>query len=233
MHSLKSLLNMSVARKLINWATGIGLVVFVIGHLVGNLTIFAGDGGKAFNAYAATLHSLGPLFLLIEIGLLLLFAFHIGSGLNMWVNNRKARKHKYAGGHNSKGGPSHFNLASTKMALSGIVIAAFVIVHVAQFRFGVFTSDPAKYATEPGGVNPHLFGLVSDTFANVGWVVFYCAGVAFLGWHLRHGIWSMLHSVGSMNRNGGRTSYLVAGLVGALLALGFFVLPIYMFLTQQ
>lgn len=229
MYSLKTLLTSGIGRKLINWLTAVGLVVFIIGHLVGNLTIFAGDGGQAFNAYAATLHGLGPLFYAIEIGLLLLFVFHIVSGITMWRQNRAARPQKYAAGLTSKKGPSHLNLSSTKMAISGIILAIFVIVHVAQFRFQAFTSDLSAYTVD-GTFS--LYALVADTFTNPLWVAFYCGSVFFLGWHLRHGMWSMVHSIGSMNRGGAKTSYALAGLIGGLLALGFFVLPIYLYIAS-
>lgn len=227
MYSFKALFTSGVGRKLINWATAIGLVGFVIMHLLGNLTIFANDGGSAFNAYAATLHGLGPLFTAIEIGLLLLFVFHIVSGISMWLQNRKARPKKYVAGQKSKKGPSHYNLSSTKMAISGIVLAVFVIVHVLHFRFSAFATDMSQYTVD-GTFS--LYALVADAFSNPLWVAFYCGAILFLGWHLRHGMWSMLHSIGSMNRGGGKTAYVVAALVGALLALGFFVLPIYLYI---
>ncbi|AWV90364.1 succinate dehydrogenase cytochrome b subunit [Bradymonas sediminis] len=227
MYSLKTLLTSGIGRKLINWATAVGLFGFVVMHLLGNLTLFANDDGTAFNAYAAALHSLGPAFYLIEIGLLLLFVFHIYSGITMWRQNRAARPQKYVAGQKSKNGPSHYNLSSTKMAISGIAIAAFVIIHVAQFRFQLFTSDVEQYALEGGGLD--LYALVADVFSNPGWVAFYCGAILFLGWHLRHGVWSMVHSIGSMNRGGGKTSYAVAAVIGLLLALGFFVLPIYLY----
>lgn len=229
MYSLKTLLTSGIGRKLINWATAVGLVGFVVMHLLGNLTMFADSDGTAFNAYAWTLHSLGPAFYLIEIGLLLLFVFHIVSGMTMWRQNRAAKPVKYAAGQASKKGPSHYNLASTKMAISGLAIAAFVIIHVAQFRFQLFTSDAklAEFMVEDNKLD--LYALVADVFTHPGWVAFYCGAILFLAWHLRHGVWSMLQSIGSMNRGGGKTSYAVAAAIGALIALGFFVLPIYMY----
>jgi succinate dehydrogenase / fumarate reductase cytochrome b subunit len=231
MYSLKNLLNLGVARKLVNWATAIGLVGFIVVHLLGNLAILAPDKGAAFNAYSATLHSLGIGLYILEIGLLLLFVFHIVTGISMWLKNRKAREQKYAAGQTSKKGPSHYNLSSTKMAISGLVLAVFVIIHVAQFRFAAFTDDVNQYAVDATGKNYDLYGLVVDAFANPWWVAFYCFSVFFLGWHLRHGLWSMLHSVGSMNRGGGKTAYAIAAFIGGVLALAFFFLPLYVYIV--
>lgn len=226
MFSLKKALRSGVARKLINGVTAIGLVIFIIAHVLGNLSIFSGS--EAFNTYSAKLHSLGPLFTVIEIGLLLFFVFHIVYGLKLWMQNRAARKNRYAAGQKSKGGPSHFNLSSVNMALSGIILAVFTTVHVLQFRFAAF-SDASQYesASVPGGID--LFQMVVDAFANPAWVAFYCGSVFFLGWHLRHGMWSMLQTIGAMNDRWNKTVYGAGALIGILLAVAFFVMPLYIF----
>ncbi len=60
-------LRSSIGKKLLNGITGVLLLLFIVAHLAGNLTIFVGK--DALNAYAATTHSLGPLLIVIELGL--------------------------------------------------------------------------------------------------------------------------------------------------------------------
>jgi succinate dehydrogenase / fumarate reductase cytochrome b subunit len=229
MFSLKEALRSGVARKLINGITAIGLVGFIVVHLLGNLAILAPDEGEAFNAYSATLHDLGIGLYVLEIGLLLFFVLHAGFGIKLWLQNRKARGQKYATRQKSKRGPSKFNLSSINMALSGLILAIFVVVHVAQFRFGLFT-DTAQYEnTGPTGKVFDLYGLVVDTFAHPGWVAFYCTAVFFLGWHLRHGFWSVLQTIGAMNSRWSKSVYAISALIAVLLAVGFFVLPLYVY----
>jgi succinate dehydrogenase / fumarate reductase cytochrome b subunit len=229
MFSLKKALRSGVARKLINGVTAIGLVGFVVVHLLGNLAIYAPDKGEAFNAYAATLHDLGIGLYVLEVGLLLFFVLHAWFGIKLWLKNRSARTEKYAVRQKSKKGPSKFNLASINMAFTGMILLIFVVVHVAQFRFGLFT-DKAQYEnTGPTGKVFDLYGMVVDAFANPGWVIFYCTAVFFLGWHLRHGFWSILQTIGAMNSRWTQSVYAIGALIAVIVAAGFFFMPPYIY----
>ena len=66
--TLRGRLTSTVGRDLLVGVTGLALVGFIVIHLSGNLLIFAGP--EAFNAYAAKLHSLGPLLWVARIGLI-------------------------------------------------------------------------------------------------------------------------------------------------------------------
>jgi succinate dehydrogenase / fumarate reductase cytochrome b subunit len=66
-------LNSSVGKKFVMAATGIGLIIFLLIHLIGNLTLFGGP--EAFNGYVATLDIVKPLIRVIEVGLALVFIF--------------------------------------------------------------------------------------------------------------------------------------------------------------
>ena len=72
MPSFIKALNSRVGRKIMTGITGIGLMLFLIGHLAGNLTIFGES--DAFNIYTYTLESLGPLLYVIEAGLAFFFS---------------------------------------------------------------------------------------------------------------------------------------------------------------
>ena len=73
--------------------TGIGLVGFIIAHLLGNLLIFAGPA--ALNEYAKRLHDLGPLLWVARLGLLGMVGLHIWSAVKLTAENRKARPVDY------------------------------------------------------------------------------------------------------------------------------------------
>ncbi len=89
MPSLIKALNSQVGRKIMTGITGIGLMLFLIGHLAGNLTIF-GDT-QAFNIYTYTLESLGPLLYVIKAGLAFFFLYHAILGITIWRQKKKAR----------------------------------------------------------------------------------------------------------------------------------------------
>src|SRR4051812_46624470 len=87
---LKKALSSSVGQKYIMALTGLGLVGFVITHLLGNLSLYLKDGAK-FNAYALSLEHLGALLEAAEIGLLLAFVIHIITALRLKVDHASAR----------------------------------------------------------------------------------------------------------------------------------------------
>src|SRR5437016_14212495 len=79
----------SVGRKMIVAATGVILILFVIGHLLGNLQIFLGP--EWINAYSQHLRDLGPLLWLIRVFLLTAVLLHIYLTVLLAIENRRAR----------------------------------------------------------------------------------------------------------------------------------------------
>jgi succinate dehydrogenase / fumarate reductase cytochrome b subunit len=94
MPSLLQAAQSQVGRKILTGLTGIFLTLFTIVHLVGNLALFD-NSGQAFNQYAHTLMSLGPLLYVAEAGLALLFIVHAWIGISIWSKKRKARPVNY------------------------------------------------------------------------------------------------------------------------------------------
>lgn len=224
---IKKALDSSVGQKYVMSISGIALVLFVIVHLLGNLTLYVKDDGAAFNQYAAALHSLGPLLWVAEVGLLVVFLLHIVWAFRISLQNRKARGVAYDQGIRTKGGPSNLSPASRNMFLTGLVLLVFLIVHVGNFRFGKYF---AESTTVVDGVTTfNTFQIAVDTFTNPFMMLFYVVCIAFLGFHLRHGFWSALQSLGAMKPEWSKAIYTVGLLVAAVLALGFLGIPIFVF----
>src|SRR2546428_6507072 len=83
----------SVGRKMIVAVTGVILILFVIGHLLGNLQIFLGP--EWINAYSQHLRDLGPLLWLIRVFLLITVILHIYFTVLLAIENRRARPKGY------------------------------------------------------------------------------------------------------------------------------------------
>ena len=115
MNWIKQTLWSSIGKKLMMAVTGLAFIGFLMAHLAGNLTIYG--GGEAFNAYAEKLHSLGPLLIVFELGLLLFAVIHIVTGIALFIQNRQAR------------------LSSRTMPYTGLIILGFVIFHLINFSF--------------------------------------------------------------------------------------------------
>ena len=82
-HPLLNWLFSSLGKKIVVALTGIVLVLFVIGHLVGNFTFFLGP--DAINSYAMQLRALGPLLWIARIVLLAAVTIHIASAFVLCV----------------------------------------------------------------------------------------------------------------------------------------------------
>ena len=109
----------SVGKKLLNGLTGVLLLLFIVAHLAGNLTIFFGK--NALNTYAAATHTLGPILIVIELGLGAVFLLHAVSAITVWRDNRRARESRYAM-KRSKGAASKQTIASRTMIVTGLVL---------------------------------------------------------------------------------------------------------------
>ena len=216
----------SIGKKLLTGITGVGLMVFLVLHLAGNLNLLIGK--DAFNGYTHKLEGLGELLIVIELGLLAVFLLHVGSAVSVWNANRAARSIK-SSVVQSKGPPSRQTTSSRSMIITGGVLFVFIVLHVWQFRFGPSVRE--GYVTPLANEQVRdLYRLVVEKFKQLPFVVGYMTAMVILGLHLRHGFWSAFQSLGLLNQRL-RTLAFSAGLfVAAILAFGFLILPLYIYL---
>lgn len=226
----KAPLGSSVIKKMLSGLTGLALTGFVIAHLLGNLTIFA--GAEALNTYAHLLHSAGGgvLIYVFEAILLVFFLGHVVSGVQVWASRRRARppEMRYVVSGDA-GFSSRKSTSSMTMIYTGLLILAFIIFHLISFKFG--PAEPEGYIAVHNGVEMRdVYRLVVEKFKNPYYTAGYVFMMALLGWHLRHGIWSAFQSLGLQHPK--LMPYITAAgtVLAAALALGFIVLPIYVYL---
>ncbi|MEZ4701847.1 MAG: succinate dehydrogenase cytochrome b subunit [Rhodothermales bacterium] len=218
-----SMFSSAVGKKVLTGITGLGLVVFVLEHMLGNLSYF--KSSDAYNEYAYFLASFGELLYVIEAGLVAFFVIHIVQGVRIAIGKRQARPVGYAR-YASKGSPSMQSLSSRTMIISGIVLLVFLVIHLKTFKFGI------HYETVVDGVPMRdLARLMTETFQSPIYTFSYVAVMLLLGAHLRHGVWSALQSLGAMNPRLTPVVYGIGGIIALLVALGFLVLPLWIFFT--
>ena len=208
MNWLTNTLWTSVGKKLLMAVTGLFFCVFLTLHLAGNLTIYAGK--DAFNSYAQHLHSLGPLLILAEWGLLLFAAIHICSGLLLFYQNYKARPTRYA--VNKRAGGR--TLGSATMPYTGVILLLFVIYHLFNFHF--------VYKT-----HTTIFQIVSNAFAQPGYVLIYTFAMIIAAVHVSHGFWSAFQTLGA---NHPKYTPFLRGLslvFSLIVGIGFGFIPVY------
>lgn len=222
-----SALSTTVARKFFMGFSGLALFGFLVTHLAANSLLLL-PNSKPFNEYAFRLHNLGEVLYILEAGLLALFILHVITAIAVTLANKRSRATGY-GVAGDAGGASKKTLASRSMIYTGLILFVFTIVHVWMFKYGPGIKD--GYTTELHGREARdLYRLVDETFRNPAWVAAYVGVMIVLGFHLRHGIWSALQSLGFAHPKYTPRLYMLGSLVGAAMAIGFLMLPIIIFL---
>jgi succinate dehydrogenase / fumarate reductase cytochrome b subunit len=193
-----SLFKSSLGLKYIMAVTGVLLFLFVVGHLIGNLQIFGPP--ELINQYGHFLHGKPLLLWGVRLSLLAIVGLHIASAAQLTVMNKEARPIGYAA-------PTAYGSTwqSRYMLVSGLVILAFVLYHLAHFTAllpginGVGDFRELE-VTLPGGAKAHdVYGMMVLGF-QVWWVtLFYLVAQALLFVHLGHGLASMFQSLGFRN----------------------------------
>jgi succinate dehydrogenase / fumarate reductase cytochrome b subunit len=233
-----NLFRSSIGRKFLMAATGLILIGFVVGHLVGNLQIFAHP--DKINGYAHFLQSLGPALWAVRLGLLACIAIHIWAAVVLTLENKTAR------GPNGYGVSKWLQAAwaSRYMRLSGIVVLAFIIYHLAHFTIGAswaerenFKTELSKYAMQSDfhvlgfpvvakGAEVHdVYSMVYLGFANPIVSGFYILAVTLLTIHLLHGMDSMFQTLGWRNQTWASCLRKVVGLFCFLYLAGNIAIP--------
>ena len=212
----------SIATKVLIAFTGLALFGFLIVHLAGNLLLLSGP--ELFNAYSHKLIS-NPLIYLAEAGLFAVFVVHVWKAVRNYFRNRAARPARYAvkrpAGHTSRK-----TVSSTSMIVSGTTILIFLILHLKTFKFGAYYD-----AAEPGVRD--LYRLTLEVFHNPVYVIWYVVAMVLVGMHLRHGITSALQSLGAIPAGLTRQILAAGAVIAALIAGGFALIPVWVYLFTQ
>ena len=200
----------SIGKKFIMALTGILLILFLVIHLVGNLTLYGGE--SAFNSYAGALESLKPVVRVIEVILALIFLFHIIYGTKLWIENRIAKPVKYkinAASENS-------SMYSRFMFQTGIIVFIFLVLHLVTF-----------WAPYNSGSEENLYLLVSGWFSQAWYSIFYIIAMILLGFHLNHAFQSAFQTFGWNHKKYTPFIKKLGSLYAIVMAVGFASIPIY------
>ncbi len=186
---LVSFFRSAIGKKAIMALTGVALAGFVLGHMVGNLKVYLGP--EAFNHYAEWLREVGTPALphggalwIARLGLLAAVVLHIVSAWQLTRLSRAARPHRYRSLATQSA-----TYSSRTMRWGGVILALFILYHLAHFTFGWSWAHPDFVAGDP------YHNLVAGF--GVWWVAgLYMVAQLALGLHLYHGVWSLFQSLG-------------------------------------
>lgn len=211
--SLCTIWKSSIGKKLLVALTGLVLVLFLAGHLAGNLLIFVGE--KDFNEYAEMLHTMlhGAGVWIARVVLLTCLVIHVVATISLTRMNRAASP-KYVHEQTIQASKS-----SRIMIWSGLTILAFVIFHILHFTVRVDSglADIAK-------TNPHKMVIVG--FSNGLVVLFYAIAMTLLCSHLSHGVASIFQTLGLRSKKSAPLIEKFSKAYALIIWLGFLSIPL-------
>jgi succinate dehydrogenase / fumarate reductase cytochrome b subunit len=183
-------LNSTLGRKLIMAMTGLFLILFLTGHVSGNLLLFKGDGGQAFNMYAKFMTT-NPAVKLLSYLTYISVIGHIIYSITLSLHNKSARPVAYS----ASKGSTNSAWSSRNMGVLGTIILIFLVVHLQGFWAKMHWGEMPT-VTYDGEVYKDLFLIVGEAFKQ-GWLVaLYVLSMIFLGFHLSHGFASAFQTLG-------------------------------------
>jgi len=226
----------TIGRKFLMAVTGVVLVGFVVGHLIGNLQVF--EDPDKINGYAHFLQSLGPTLWAVRTVLFACVVIHIWAATTLAIEDRRSR------------GPESYrvntwiqaSISSRYMRWTGYIVLAFIAYHLAQFTLGTVQTDTFK-TNIPHYTMVHDYRILGFTVVRAGTEVldvhsmvirgfqsgvvagFYIIAVGILSLHLLHGADSLFQTFGWRNERWVRGLRAVVTLGCAIYFLGNLAIP--------
>ena len=209
------LINSSIGRKVIMSVTGMALILFMTFHCCMNLVaLFSGE------AYNMICELLGANWYAVAAtaGLGALAVCHIVYAFILTAQNRRARgDNRYAVTEK----PATVEWASQNMLVLGLIVLLGLGLHFFNFWYNMMFAEliHTKFMYEPS----NGFAYIKYTFANPVYVVLYVIWIAALWFHLSHGFWSAMQTVGINGKVWFNRWKTIGNIYVTLLMLGFLV----------
>ena len=200
----------TIGKKVVMAVTGLILVGFVVGHVLGNLLVF--QGPDRFNEYSAFLKSLGGPLWAVRGVLVISAILHVVAAVQLTRRKQVARPVGYV-----RQEPQVSTIASRTIRLGGFLLLVFIIFHLLHFTTG---------SVHPAFSHTDVYGNVVTGFS-VWWVsAFYVVSMVALGLHLYHGVWSSFRTVGVNPPSAYPLRRRFAAVLALGVWLGFTVIPV-------
>ena len=202
--------------------TGAAMILFVVGHMTGNLQFFL--GAEAINRYGHFLQSNVEILWPVRIGLLVIIALHGWSAVKIAAENRAARPVPYASWN-----PTVASYASRTMLMGGLIVGAFAIYHLLHYTAMVqainFTGQDFHPLKDAEGRHD-IFKMMVLGFSQPLVAGFYVLAIGLLCLHLSHGVNAMFQSLGLKNATYTGLIDKAAKLVALVLFAGYVSIPV-------
>ncbi len=220
-----SYFNSTIFRKTLAGLSGFFLVLFLLGHLLGNLQLFipGEDGQKQFNEYALFMTT-NPAVKILSVLTYSSIILHTILTLFLVFQSSNARDVKYL----QSSGNANSTWGSKNMAVLGTLILVFIVIHMKSFwyemHFGVIGLDPWG--------NKDLHTVTVTAFNELWYVLFYVLSMVVLAIHLKHGVESVFQTLGIKTRRYVSLIHKAAYGFALIVPAAFASIPIYLYVTQ-
>ena len=209
----------SIVRKFIMALSGLFLIIFLITHLaINSLTLDSSiDLFNEADHFMAT----NPIIYAMQYVLALGFIIHIGMGIKLTIQNKRARSQEYVYNKMSK----NTDLSSRSMIISGGLVIVFLALHLRDYFYQM------KFVGLPEGTTD--YDLVVNLFTNPYYTAVYVIAFIVLGVHLNHGFKSAFQSMGANHKKYNPLIKIVSTAYSIVIALGFSTIAIFHFINQS
>ncbi|WP_024999089.1 fumarate reductase [Prevotella falsenii] len=209
------LINSSIGRKVVMSVTGIALILFLTFHM--SMNVVALFSGEAYNMICEFLGA-NWYAVVATLALGALTVAHIVYAFILTAQNRSARgNERYA----VTGSSPKVEWASKNMLVLGIIVLLGMLLHLFNFWYNMMFAEIVGMHTQFHPADG--FAYIKETFANPVFVVLYIVWICAIWFHLSHGFWSAMQTLG-INGKVWFNRWKTIGLIyTSLLMLGFLI----------
>ena len=210
-----------IINKYLAALSGLFLILFLTGHLLGNLQLLIPGAQKQFNEYAEFM-STNPIVKILSITTYISILLHVFVTIYLTIDSRKNRKSKY-----KKINSDTNSISARYMGLLGTIILAFIVIHLSNFWYKAkFTSE---ILNDQWG-KKDIYTMVIDKFKNIEHVLIYVFAMGAIFMHTLHGFSSSFQSLGLVTSKS-RKYFKLSGIIYSLIIpILFALIPIYIYL---
>ena len=212
------LCNSSIGRKVVMSVTGVALILFLTFHGCMNLVALFSEEG-----YNMICEFLGANWYAVvaTMGLGALTVVHIVYAFMLTAQNRTARgTQRY---EVTERNPK-VEWASQNMLVLGIIVILGLLLHFWNFWYNMMFAELSGIATPHDPADG--FAYIVDTFENPVFVVLYIVWLVAIWFHLSHGFWSAMHTLGFSGKVWFNRWKVISQVYSTLLVLGFLVVVV-------
>ena len=213
-----------ILNKYLAALSGLFLILFLTGHLLGNLQLLIPSSQGAqqqFNEYAEFM-STNPAVKVLSILTYISIILHVVVTIFLTIDSKRNRKI----GYKKINSPSN-SFGSRYMGVLGTVILAFIIIHLSNFWYKAKFTD--EILNDPNG-KKDIYSMVIDKFQNIGNVLIYVFAMGAIFLHTLHGFASSFQSLGLVTSKTRKYFKLISMAYALIIPILFALIPVYIYL---